>query len=179
MNLTFEGFLKSYCKELSGLGTLSLRKLCDAASNQTPRVAEPLVLYAASQGKLPYMSKLCEGTWIEELCQNALHAFPDGLPHSDDALAKSFAQPDIAERFRKVWTAYLAQKKRIQSEHRVAGLMRKKTLAALEGANTTCYRLCENLGLNKGNVYAYLHAGDLSKVSLATARRIMNYALTL
>lgn len=36
----------------------------------------------------------------------------------------------------------------------------------------TCYRICKKLKLNQGNVYAYLHGGDDTKVSRATARRI-------
>ena len=57
--------------------------------------------------------------------------------------------------------------------------MREKTLAALEQSDTSCYSLCKQLGLNKGNVYAYLHGGDNSKVSRETARSIMEYALSL
>ena len=53
--------------------------------------------------------------------------------------------------------------------------MRKKTLEALEESGETRYGLCRALHLNKGNVYAYL-AGDDSKVSRKTARRIMEYA---
>ena len=41
--------------------------------------------------------------------------------------------------------------------------------------DSTRYGLCRDLNLNKGNVYAYL-AGDDSKVSRETARRIMEYA---
>ena len=37
----------------------------------------------------------------------------------------------------------------------------------------TVYRLCRDLGFNEGNVYACLDAGDVTKVSRATARRIM------
>ena len=36
--------------------------------------------------------------------------------------------------------------------------------------------LAARLGLNRGNVYAYLNGGDVTKVSRATARRIMEAA---
>ena len=54
--------------------------------------------------------------------------------------------------------------------------MRDKTVRALESSELTVYRLCKDLQLNMGNVYAYLNNGDATKVSKATARTIMNYA---
>ena len=61
------------------------------------------------------------------------------------------------------------------ADRRINALMRKRTLGALGESGVTRYGLCRDLNLNKGNVYAYL-AGDDSKVSRETARRIMEYA---
>lgn len=61
------------------------------------------------------------------------------------------------------------------ADRRINALMRKRTLGALGKSGVTRYGLCRDLNLNKGNVYAYL-AGDDSKVSRKTARRIMEYA---
>ena len=49
MNLTFEGFLKGYCRELSGQQSLSFRKLVEQATTDAPRVAEALFLLALAQ----------------------------------------------------------------------------------------------------------------------------------
>ena len=57
--------------------------------------------------------------------------------------------------------------------------MREKTLDAIESGGLTVYRLCKDLDLNQGNVYAYLGKGDASKVSRATARRLMEHAQSL
>ena len=43
--LTFEGFLKQYVAELSGVQTASVHKLA-ACLNENPRLKEPLFLYA-------------------------------------------------------------------------------------------------------------------------------------
>lgn len=59
------------------------------------------------------------------------------------------------------------------ADRRTNALCRKRTLGALEESGVTRYGLCRDLNLNKGNVYAYL-AGDDSKVSRETARRIWN-----
>ena len=66
MNLTFEGFLKGYCRELSGQQSLSFRKLVKQATTVAPRVAEPLFLLALAQGKAEYVLGLSEGLWMEE-----------------------------------------------------------------------------------------------------------------
>lgn len=66
MNLTFEGFLKGYCRELSGQQSLSFRKLVEQATTVAPRVAEPLFLLALAQGKAEYVLGLSEGSWMEE-----------------------------------------------------------------------------------------------------------------
>lgn len=49
----------------------------------------------------------------------------------------------------------------------------RKLVATAEG--NARYRMCKDLGLNPGNVYAYL-AGDDAKVSKETARRMLVYA---
>ena len=64
MNLTFEGFLKGYCRELSGQQSLSFRKLVEQATTVAPRVAEPLFLLALAQGKAEYVLGLSEGSWM-------------------------------------------------------------------------------------------------------------------
>lgn len=49
--LTFEGFLKQYVAELSGVQTASIHKLADCL-NENPRLKEPLFLYALAYDKV-------------------------------------------------------------------------------------------------------------------------------
>ena len=49
--LTFEGFLKQYVAELSGVQTASVHKLADCL-NENPRLKEPLFLYALAFNKV-------------------------------------------------------------------------------------------------------------------------------
>ncbi len=90
-------------------------------------------------------------------------------------MASLCAKSELPNRYANVWRAYRAVKEKPAADRRVNALMRKKTLEALEESGVTRYGLCRALRLNKGNVYAYL-AGDDSKVSRKTARRIMEYA---
>ena len=48
--LTFEGFLKQYVAELSGVQTTSIHKLADCL-RENPRLKEPLFLYALAYDK--------------------------------------------------------------------------------------------------------------------------------
>ena len=174
MNLTFRGFLKNYCRELSGLDTLSLRKLCSAAENEAPRVAEPLFLLALVEGKLPFLLSLASDTWMEQYYQQAADLVHNVNPTDCEALERA-----LPHRYKNVLRAYRAVRERVASDRRVNGLMRKKTLDALHANKVSIYRLCKELGLNLGNVYAYLSKGDVTKVSRDTARTIMEYAVGL
>lgn len=174
MNLTFKGFLRGYCRELTRLQTDSLRKLCAAVSTDAPAAAEALMTFAAVQGKADYLASLSEGTRMEKEYREAASAFA-AKPEVEAYLA-SDAAPD---RYRKVWNAYVAERDAAKADRRIIALMRKETLAALEKTGLTVYRLCKSLGLNLGNIYAYLNGGDSAKVSKETARRIMDYAQSL
>ncbi|MEE0706418.1 MAG: helix-turn-helix transcriptional regulator [Adlercreutzia sp.] len=83
------------------------------------------------------------------------------------------------ERYRKVWLAYWAKREAVVNDRRVVALMGEKLRVLMEAKGLTTYRLCKDLGLNKGNIYAFLHKGDASKVSRRTARRILSYVEAL
>lgn len=170
LNLTFEGFLKGYCRELSGQQSLSFRKLVKQATTVAPRVAEPLFLLALAQGKAEYVLGLSEGSWMEEGYRGVLSLYAQ-----TGSLASLCDEDKLPNRYANVWRAYRAVKEKPVADRRINALMRKRTLGALEESGVTRYGLCRDLNLNKGNVYAYL-AGDDSKVSRETARRIMEYA---
>ena len=79
MNLTFKGFLRSYCRELTGLETDNLKKLCSVVAHEQPAAAEALMAFAAVQGKAKYLATLAEGTWVQNSysqVSNKLNAFP-------------------------------------------------------------------------------------------------------
>lgn len=171
MRLTFKGFLREYCRRLSGLETDNLKKLCEAANGSTSRVAEPLFLFALEQGKLPYLLEVAKGTWMES-GYSTLAERTEGCADAETFLR----QPGLPARYVKVWNAYLMERDSIEKDRRITALMRVKTLEALKAEGRTPYRVCKDLNLNMGNVYAYLRKGDVTKVSRNTARRILEYA---
>ena len=173
MNLTFKGFLRAYCHELTGLETDNLKKLCATVAHEQPSAAEALMVFASVQGKTEYLTTLAKGTWMQDgYSQTAgeLNAFQGAV--------EEWLQTDEAPlRYKKVWYAYRAKKDATKNDRRVIALMRSKTIEALETSGLTVYHLCKDLRLNMGNVYAYLNKGDVSKVSKDTARMLMNHAM--
>ncbi len=172
MNLTFLGFLRGYCRELTGLQTDSLSKLCHAAATKQPAAAEAVMTFAAAKGKARYLLSLAKGTRLEKeyskICSSLLrHKKVETWVQSDSA-------PD---RYRKIWFAYQSKKGSAANDRRVILLMRSKTLEAMDETGLTTYRLCKELNLNMGNVYAYLGKADPTKVSRGTARKIMEFTL--
>ena len=174
MNLTFKGFLRIYCRELTGLNTDSLRKLYAAVNSTAPAAAEAVMVFAAVQGKEQYLANISRGTYFyEQYCTmaNKLQKYKD----KDMDIEQYLASKDAPARYKKVLDAYYGYKFSINADRRIIALMRDKILAALTASKTTIYSICKALDLNKGNVYAYLRKGNTSKVSKQTARRIMAY----
>ncbi|MDM8300285.1 hypothetical protein [Collinsella tanakaei] len=171
MNLTFRGFLKLYCQELVEQKTENLKKLAHFALTDAPRVAEPLLLLALERGKADYLRSLVSGSSLSIEYDSACETLEAAGGSLEDALENG-AMP---RRYQNVWRAYQARKRAVDADRRVNGLMRRKSVEAMERKGITCYRVCKDLGLNKGNVYAYLHGGDDAKVSRETARKIYEY----
>ena len=171
MNLTFKGFLRNYCCELTELETSNLRKLLAEALTNAPAAAEALMCFAASQNKADYLAKLAQDTSLENQYREVAQQLS-----SADSLESWLSSDAAPTRYNKVWRAYLSKRNAIDADRRVIALMRDKTLASIDSTGRTIYGLCTQLGLNKGNVYAYLNAGDVSKVSRSTARRLMEAA---
>lgn len=172
VNLTFKGFLRAYCRELTGVESDSLRKLFAAVTADSPAAAEAVMVFAAQQEKAGYLARLAQGSWAE----SGYRDFAEGLASCEN-LADYLQSDSVPQRYKKVWQAWEAQRDAIATDRRVISIMREKTQAALAQASTTPYAICRQLGLNKGNFYAYLNGGDMTKVSRATARRIMEAAL--
>ncbi len=174
MNLTFKGFLRAYCRELTGLSTDNLRKLLQAVLGDAPAAAEVVMAFAAAQGKEDYLAELARDTRLEaEYARVAREIKRAGA-------IESYVQSEAApERYRKAWLAYCAKREAAVNDRRVVALMGEKLRVLMEEKDLTTYRLCKDLGLNKGNIYAFLHKGDASKISRRTARRILSYVEAL
>ena len=140
MNLTFKGFLRGYCRELTGLSTDSLRKLCSCVDKTCPAAAEALMVFAAVQGKAAYLEALSRDTWMHQ----SYSEFATQL-NAYSSVEEYLRTSQVPQRYAKVWLAYQSKKNAIVADRRVVLLMRDKTLDAMMTAETTAYRLCKDL----------------------------------
>lgn len=168
MHRTLKGFLKEYCRELSGLDTASLRRLVAVAEGNA-RLVEPLFALAAVQGKADYLARISEGCWFHDDYVNLVVKLKE-----HGSLEMLLSSEDAPSRYMSVLAAFRAQGDILAADRRINGLMRRRIVDAIAKKGLTRYRLCKDLNLNPGNVYAYL-AGDDGKVSKETARRMLQY----
>jgi len=166
--LTFGGFLKQYVQELSEQETLNIFRLAKEAERENPRLREPLTLYALFHSKTGVLVRAVQGSWLE---RSLLEYTPERmleLLEADD--------PILLENYKKVYRSYLSLATRMQSDDHTKALLQKRIRQLQEERGLSNYRLYRDLGLNPGNINAYLKHGDTSKVSLDTARKILALA---
>ena len=169
--LTFEGFLTRYVHQLSREGTNSVYKLAKEAGTDNPRLREPLALYASWKGKESLLLQAAKQPELRNFYAQFFATF------NRDSLEKALEQqdPTIPEEYRKVWRSYQSMKNRLSAEDHTKELMRGKLKRIQEKKRISNYRIYTDLHMNPGNLNAWLKHGDSGKVSLATARKALQY----
>ena len=173
--LTLKGFLRQYCCLLAELDTRSYARLVNRAENGWSRLVEPLALLAVVEDKLPLLKKRAGDLTRAGITQlEAAMPIESNTPVTESSLLER--KDDLPESFRKVLDSYVAEKGKAANERRLTGVLREMLLPLMEEKRLTGYRLCKDLGLNTGNVYAYLAKGNVRCVSKETALRMFEYA---
>lgn len=169
--LTFKGFLEAYVGHLSGRRTTSLSELAPLVDSNK-RLREPLVLWAVANRKSEKLSKLManDSRLQAELLQLAWLMQQGRL---EESLAQG--DPDVRQEYLKVWRSYVARRDAHSRDQRLKLEARKRVLALESTKQVTRYRMAKDLGLNQGNLHAFLSQGNASKVSLQRAYDLVNY----
>ncbi|MDO8848936.1 MAG: hypothetical protein Q7W51_11185 [Coriobacteriia bacterium] len=169
--LTFTGFLQSYVRSLSGEGTLALARLAAAAKTE-PRLVEPLLLWAAVTDRAGTLSSLLEG---REVLQRELWELTrlDAAGLLEDALAHE--DPRLRPEYTKVWRSYVARRDAVNRDKDVRLEVRKRVLELEARKGVSRYRMAKDLGLNPGNLHAYLSQGVPTKLSLDRVAELVRY----
>lgn len=169
--LTFTGYLTKYVRALSSYDTGSLYKLAAEAAKDNPRLREPLLLYALFSDNADVLLRASKD-------KNLHSAYHDMLSqYSKEDMYTALQQEDskLPVEYQKVWASYLSLKNRHQGENETKALMRNRVLKLQQATKITNYRIYKELGLNPGNVNAWLKHGASEKVSLGTARKVLHY----
>ena len=169
--LTFKGYLESYVQQLAGQHTLALPRLA-ALTRPEPRLTEPLVLWAVATGHAPRLSKLLktQGDLDRELAY-LVSLEQDGRLES--ALAAE--DPRLRLEYTKVWRSYVARRDAHARDAQLKLEARNRVLALEKSKGVSRYRMAKDLGLNPGNLHAFLAQGNATKLSLDRALELVRY----
>ena len=99
--LTFEGFLKQYVAELSGIQTASVHKLADCL-NENPRLKEPLFLYALAFDKVDLLLRYTANSIVAAEYEQ----FSNRYSLAQMLLLLEKQSPELPEGYLKVWRSY-------------------------------------------------------------------------
>jgi len=160
--LTFRGFTERYVKQLSLGDSASIYRLVREAASDNPRLKEPLLLYAVSNGKENVFLQASVGTVYHDEYNKLLARF--GVHGLLEALEAG--SPELPYEYHKVWRSYLSISQGYERDKRVKSLMRGKIRQLQMDTGVTTYQICKELGLNVSNVNSWLKNGFSSKVSL-------------
>lgn len=169
--LTFEGFLKQYVAELSGVRTASIHKLADCLQ-ENPRLKEPLYLYALVFDKINLLLRYTEdkGCLAEYEWLSSIYSLEQAFALLQNQSA------ELPEGYLKVWRSYCSVRDAVLADNDTKELIHRRVVEIQRKKHLTNYRIYADLKLNPGNVNAWLKHNDSSKMSLDCARQIYKYA---
>ncbi len=169
--LTFPGFLRSYVKALSGEDTLALPRLT-ALSETEARLVEPLLLWAAATGRAGRLDGLLEGRRALQMELQALVRLQStGRLESELADAGCSLRPEYS----KVWHSYVVRRDASNRDKELRLKVRERVLELESQKGVTRYRMAKDLGLNPGNLHAFMSLGDPTKLSLDRVVDLVEY----
>ena len=169
--LTFRGFLKRYLKALSGENGINLRALLSSAESDNLRLREPLLLYMMVIGKKQQFLEFANG----KEAFSEMVAVANTYDWKSLELALEAKEESLPIQLQKVYDSYCVKRDWKKGENHSKSLMWNKITKLQREKNISNYRIYKDLELNPGNINAYLKHGDSSKLSLATARKTLDY----
>jgi len=171
--LSFKGYLKEYVRSLSINNTNSIYKLAGELSFNH-RLREPLLLYALSTGKQERLLNTCNDGLLRKLYSDIIDAYTwrdiiQALEEKDEKLEKGY---------HKVYRSFISKRNMPETDYKVKELMFNKINRLKISKNVSNYRIYKDLELDCSNINSFLKHGNVDKVSLIVARRILAYLET-
>ena len=165
--LSLKSYLEKQMVTLSGLNSKSLYRF-SAMSEKNARLKDTVVLYLMLfvkedlkrylLNKYPYLSSGCEKL--------------TGITPEN---AERFLTDDSLSEYRTIYENYLNTIGSHDSENRIKRMMYQRIVQLQAEKGITNYAIYKALKLNPGNANAFLKNGDVSKLSLDTVRRILEF----
>jgi len=169
--LTFAGFLDAYVRTLAGEDTRALPRLVRLAARD-PRLVEPLLLWAAATGRAARLTPLLAE---RDDLRSELAALAELQRAGSLETALDEGAPGLRPEVLKVWHSYTARRDSSVRDQQLKLEAREQALV-LEAAKTvTRYRIAKDLGINPGNLHAFLTQGVPTKLSLERVTALLRY----
>lgn len=165
--LSLKSYLEKQMVTLSGLNSKSLYRF-SAMSKKNARLKDTVVLYLMLfvkndlkrhlLNKYPYLSSGCEKL--------------NGISPEH---AETFLKEDPLSEYRTIYENYLNTIRCHDNENRIKKMMYQRIVQLQGEKDISNYAVYKTLELNPGNANAFLKNGDVSKLSLETVRRILEF----
>jgi len=168
---SFKGWVSRELVYLSGENTINLRRLAFLAQNSEPRLWERLVLYAITTDQASRLrGYLYRGEMIAEL--DVIIEQVKGL---DFNYPDNIENLQLPPRYQKAMHSYAAAYHRIDIRNASKKLRWQKSVDLQKKKGISNAEISRSLGLDAGNINAYLKYADINRISLETATEIMKY----
>lgn len=169
--LTFKGYLRSYVRYLSGENTLALRRLA-ALVETNRRLTEPLLLWVVKEGREKELAELLktDGSLLADL---RLLAKLEKAGQLEAVLTS--ADSRLSPRYLKAWHSYKTRRDAHKRDRTLKLEARRRALDLEAKKKVTRYRMAKDLGLNGGNLHAFLAQGNPDHLSLQRVHGLLRY----
>lgn len=169
----FHRWIRAEVLRLHGGDRFRLRELAAAAQGDEPRLKEPLLLWALAQGRGEALLALVwDGAVAAEY--RAVAALLDGCDFADVQSLEAM-RGALPKAYGKFIGSYLAAYALPETNAESKRLRRERARTAQLQKGVTSTQVSRALGLDLGNVNAFLKDGAVERVSLENATRIMKY----
>ena len=149
--LTFEGFLKQYVTELSGVQTASIHKLANCL-HENPRLKEPLYLYALVFDKVNLLLRYAK----DPVCLAEYERLSNRYSREQVLALLQNQSAELSEGYLKVWRSYCSVRDAALADNDTKELIHRRVVEIQQKKHLTNYRIYADLKLNPGNVNAWL-----------------------
>jgi len=124
-----------------------------------------------SVNKLSYLYRVARDAHLLAL----INSFPNQMKWDDVLCVLESDDKSYPYELRKVYNSYVSVRDRQKAAKHTKALMLEHSRRLQKEKGVTAYRVYTDLRLNHGNVNAYLKNGDVSKVGIEVAERVLEY----
>jgi hypothetical protein len=133
------------------------------------RLIEPLFVFTKVEHLEGRMRKIVSHTELEK----EYSSFCQRYKEHRGAFQK------LGDGYEKLYNSYVSERDKVEADRMLKDVLRIKVVEAIDTGKVSMYRLGKDLGLNQGNVFAFLKQKKLSVMSLDNVRAMFAYVKEL